>query len=61
MLFNGLTHFPGNSLVQEMQRLGMDIGPHINAYASIEMGANGILVRNPVLIDVLSLFVADHF
>jgi hypothetical protein len=37
MLFNGLAHFPGNSLIQEMQRIGMDIGPHINAYVSTEM------------------------
>ena len=34
MLFNGLESFPGNSVIQEMQRIGMDIGPHINAYVS---------------------------
>jgi hypothetical protein len=34
MLFNGLRNFEGNALVDEMQRMGMAIGPHINAYVS---------------------------
>jgi zinc protease len=46
MLFNGLAHFPGNSLIQEMQRVGMEIGPHLNAYVSTEMNSKRVYSEN---------------
>jgi hypothetical protein len=45
MLFNGLVHFPGNSLIEEMQRIGIDIGPHINAYVRIEIMGHGTQIE----------------
>jgi len=36
MMFNGLRSYEGNELVAVMQRFGMDIGPHINAYTTYD-------------------------
>jgi predicted Zn-dependent peptidase len=47
MLFNGLVHFPGNTLYQEMQRIGMDMGPHLNAYVSRDTDAKRVALRRP--------------
>ena len=36
MLFNGTRRFPKQSLIAFLQRIGMDIGPDINAYTSFD-------------------------
>lgn len=36
MLFNGTERWPGNELVQELERFGSAIGPDLNAYTSYE-------------------------
>ncbi len=36
MSFNGSTHFPGQSMVQFMQSIGMQSGPSINAFTSFD-------------------------
>lgn len=36
MLFNGTERFPGNQLVQELERFGSAIGPDLNAYTGLD-------------------------
>ena len=36
MAFNGTTHFPGSSIVEFMQSIGMHLGPHVNAATSYD-------------------------
>jgi zinc protease len=36
MLFNGTERFPGNQLIQELERFGSAIGPDVNAYTSYD-------------------------
>jgi short subunit fatty acids transporter len=62
MLFNGLRNFAGNDVVDAMQRLGMDIGPHINAYVSTQTVANLInpLHFNMLKANLTKFFVSVH-
>ncbi len=36
MSFNGTTHFPGQSVIQFMESIGMRAGPSVNAYTSFD-------------------------
>ena len=36
MLFNGTERFPGNELDRALQRIGVAIGPDLNAYTSFD-------------------------
>ena len=36
MCFNGTTHFPGKSLIQYLERIGVKFGENLNAYTSID-------------------------
>ncbi len=36
MLFNGTENFPGNTLIQELDRFGSAIGPDVNAYTTYD-------------------------
>ena len=36
MCFNGTEHFPGNSLVKYLERIGVKFGENLNAYTSID-------------------------
>ena len=36
MLFNGTEKYPGNELTAQLQRLGIEFGPDINAYTSMD-------------------------
>ena len=36
MLFNGTEKYPGNELIAQLQRLGIEFGPEVNAYTSFD-------------------------
>ena len=36
MLFNGTEKYPGNELTAQLQRLGIEFGPEVNAYTSFD-------------------------
>src|SRR5690554_854254 len=36
MCFNGTTHFPGNSLIEYLETIGVKFGENLNAYTSID-------------------------
>ena len=36
MCFNGTTHFPGNSLVEYLETIGVKFGAHLNAYTATD-------------------------
>lgn len=36
MCFNGTTHFPGNSLIDYLETIGVKFGANLNAYTSVE-------------------------
>ncbi|MYA75339.1 MAG: insulinase family protein [Acidimicrobiaceae bacterium] len=36
MLFNGTEKYPGNELTAQLQRLGIEFGPEVNAYTSLD-------------------------
>lgn len=36
MAFNGTTHFPGNALVNYLESVGTQFGPHLNAHTSFD-------------------------
>ncbi len=36
MLFNGTEKYPGNELTAQLQRLGIEFGPEVNAYTSMD-------------------------
>ncbi|MEQ1564711.1 MAG: insulinase family protein [Myxococcota bacterium] len=36
MAFNGTTHYPGNSVIEWLESIGSEFGPHVNAHTSFD-------------------------
>ena len=62
MCFNGTTHFPGNSLIQYLERIGVKFGENLNAYTSIDetvYNISNVPVNTPGAIDSCLLILHD--
>ena len=62
MCFNGTTHFPGKSLIQYLERIGVKFGENLNAYTSIDetvYNISNVPVNTPGAIDSCLLILHD--
>lgn len=62
MCFNGTEHFPGNSLVKYLERIGVKFGENLNAYTSIDetvYNISSVPVAQPGAIDSCLLILHD--
>lgn len=62
MCFNGTAHFPGNSLIQYLERIGVKFGENLNAYTSIDetvYNISNVPVNTPGAIDSCLLILHD--
>ncbi|MBP9587043.1 MAG: insulinase family protein [Bacteroides sp.] len=62
MSFNGTTHFPGNSLVSYLERIGVKFGENLNAYTSIDetvYNISNVPVQTPGAIDSCLMILHD--
>ena len=62
MCFNGTTHFPGNSLKQYLERIGVKFGENLNAYTSFDetvYNVNNVNVQLAGAIDSCLMILHD--
>ena len=62
MCFNGTTHFPGTSLREYLERIGVKFGENLNAYTSVEetvYNISNVPVNTPGAIDSCLLILHD--
>jgi len=60
--FNGTKHFPGTTVVKEMEKKGVQFGSHINAYTSFDetiYNLNGVPVTHEGVLDTALLILHD--
>ncbi len=62
MCFNGTTHFPGNSLKEYLERIGVKFGENLNAYTSVDetvYNISNVPVRTEGAVDSCLLILHD--
>ena len=62
MAFNGTKNFPGNEMLNYLERNGVKFGTNVNAYTSIDetvYNLSGVPTLNPGLIDSCLLILHD--
>ena len=62
MCFNGTTHYPGNSLIQYLESIGVKFGAQLNAYTSVEetvYNINSVPVGRESTVDSVLLILHD--
>lgn len=62
MCFNGTTHYPGNSLIEYLESIGVKFGAQLNAYTSVEetvYNINSVPVGREATVDSVLLILHD--
>lgn len=62
MCFNGTTHFPGNSLIEYLETIGVKFGVNLNAYTSIDetvYNISNVPVVREAIVDSCLLILHD--
>ena len=62
MCFNGTKHYPGNSLIEYLESIGVKFGAQLNAYTSVEetvYNINSVPVKRDATVDSVLLILHD--